>query len=160
MVDLHGQVLSPRWRELADAVRELSLPVGQGLPLDAFTAELATTLTASQTEQRWAALARRTDEIRRRRGRFNFDSGQAWHNGMFAADGVLTRIEAATTDLAPAPGWPALPTDIRRHVDRLVADAGEKPIQWRNRCRHLDRVEELVLEARSLSSGAVSRRCR
>ncbi|OXY97537.1 hypothetical protein [Streptomyces diastatochromogenes] len=158
VVDLHGETLSPRWRELAAAARELGLPEGRGLPLDAFTAELATTLTAAEAEERWAVLARRIDEIRRRRGRFNFGAGQAWHDGMFAADGVLTRIEAATTDLALRPGLGSeLPSDVRRHVDRLVADAGEEPIQWRKQMSHLNRIEELVLEARRLSAGAVRR---
>ena len=158
VVGLHGETLSPRWRELADAVRELSLPDGRGLPLGAFTAQLATTLTAAEAEERWAVLARRIDEIRRRRGRFNFGAGQAWHDGMFAADGVLTRIEAATADLAlRAELGSDLPSDIRRHVDRLVADAGEEPIQWRKQMAHLNRIEELVLEARSLSARTASR---
>ncbi|MFJ9869980.1 hypothetical protein [Streptomyces sp. NPDC101165] len=158
VVDLCGETLSPRWRELADAVSELGLPEGRGLPLDAFTAELATTLTAAEAEERWAVLGRRIDEIRRRRGRFNFDAGQAWHDGMFAADGILTRIEAATTDLVLRPGLgPDLPTDVRRYVDRLVAAAGQEPIQWRKQMSHLNRIEQLVLEARRLSAGAVSR---
>ncbi|GAA3501623.1 hypothetical protein GCM10019016_087300 [Streptomyces prasinosporus] len=165
VVDLYGESLSPGWRELADAARELADtardpggPGGRGLPLEAFTAQLATTLTAAEAEERWAVLARRIDEIRRRRGRFNFGAGQAWHDGMFAADGVLTRIEAATADPALRPGLgPDLPSDVRRHVDRLVADAGEEPIQWRKQMAHLNRVEELVLEARSLSTGEVNR---
>ncbi|MFC8937400.1 hypothetical protein ACFT1B_04570 [Streptomyces griseoincarnatus] len=165
VVGLHGESLPPGWRVLADAARELadtapdlSRPSGRGLPLEVFTAQLTTTLTAAEAEGRWDVLARRIDEIRRRRGRFNFGAGQAWHDGMFAPDGVLTRIEAATMDPALRSELGRyLPSDVRRHVDRLVADAGEEPIQWRKQMAHLNRVEELVLEARSLSTVEVNR---
>ncbi|MCF4136614.1 hypothetical protein L1856_06590 [Streptomyces sp. Tue 6430] len=158
VVDLYGETLSARWRELADSVRDLVPPGGRGLPLETFSAQLATTLTAAEAEERWSALAHRIDEIRRRRGRFNFGAGQAWHDGMFAVDGVLTRIEAATGEAALRPALATgLPSDIRRHVDRLVADAGEDPIQWRKQMAHLNRIEGLILEARSLSAMAVLR---
>ncbi|MCZ0987830.1 hypothetical protein O1M54_23030 [Streptomyces diastatochromogenes] len=136
VVDLHGETLSPRWRELAAAARELGLPEGRGLPLDAFTAELATTLTAAEAEERWAVLARRIDEIRRRRGRFNFGAGQAWHDGMFAADGVLTRIEAATTDLALRPGLgPSCPPTSGGTSTGWSPTPGRSPSSGASRCR-------------------------
>ncbi|MET8772239.1 hypothetical protein [Streptomyces sp. NPDC004658] len=154
VVELLREALPPRWREFADVAGELG-PLDGGLPLDAFTAQLATAMTAAEVEERWAELARRIDEIRRRRQRFNFDAGQAWHDGMFAADGFLTRIEAAATDpaLRPALGS-GLPSDVRRHVDRLVADAGQERIQWGRQTSYLSRIEALVLEARSLSAAA------
>ncbi|MFE4661698.1 hypothetical protein ACFRFJ_34040 [Streptomyces hydrogenans] len=155
VVELHKEKLPLRWREIADAVGELAPLDGRGLPLDAFSVQLATTITAGETEERWGELARRIDEIRRRRQRFNFDAGQAWHDGMFAADGFLTRIEAATGNpaLRPALGS-GLPPDVRRHVDRLVADAGQERIQWGRQTSYLNRIEALVLEARSLSAAA------
>ncbi|MEU4653328.1 hypothetical protein AB0G32_05175 [Streptomyces sp. NPDC023723] len=154
VVGLLQEALPPRWRELAAFVGELG-PLDGGLPLDAFSAQLATTMTAAEVEERWAELARRIDEIRRRRQRFNFDSGQAWHDGMFAADGFLTLIEAAATDpaLRPALGS-GLPSEVRRHVDRLVAAAGQERIQWGRQTSYLNRIEALVLEARSLSAAA------
>lgn len=154
VVGLLQEALPPRWREFADVVGELGTLAG-GLPLDAFSAQLATTMTAEEVEERWAELARRIDEIRRRRQRFNFDAGQAWHDGMFAADGFLTQIGVAATDpaLRPALGS-GLPTDVRRHVDRLVAAAGQERIQWGRQTSYLNRIEALVLEARSLSAAA------
>ncbi|WP_030463329.1 hypothetical protein [Kitasatospora sp. NRRL B-11411] len=158
VVELHRDVLSPRWRELADASRRLGSLDGRGLPFNAFVAQLSTTTTAAETEERWAEVAQRIGEIRRRRQRFNFDSGQAWHDGMFAPDGVLTCIEAAAADLALRPGLGSrLPSDVRRHVDHLVAAAGQEPIQWSRQTSFLGRIEALVLEARSLSGVAAGR---
>lgn len=154
VVGLLREALPPKWREIAAVVGELG-PLDDGLPLDVFSAQLATTMTAAEVEERWAGLARRIDEIRRRRQRFNFDAGQAWHDGMFTSDGFLTLIEAAATDpgLRPALGS-GLPTDVRRHVDRLVAAAGQERIQWGRQTSYLNRIEALVLEARSLSAAA------
>ncbi|MFJ9019173.1 hypothetical protein ACIRPU_04160 [Streptomyces sp. NPDC102259] len=158
LIDLHRGILSPHWGELADATYDLPLPDGRGLPLDTFAAQLATVMSAADVEEGWARLTRTIDEIRRRRQRFNFDAGQAWHDGMFAPDGILTRIDAATgnPDLRHDLG-PGLPANVRRHVDKLVAQAGEEPIQWRKQMSHLHRIEELVREARLLSAAAVSR---
>nr|MDT0526789.1 hypothetical protein [Streptomyces sp. DSM 41633] len=41
--------------------------------------------------------------------------------------------------------------DLQEHMDRLVSDAGEQPVDWRKQRPYFRRNEGLVLEARRLT---------
>lgn len=155
LVELWRAALPGAWQELAAAAEDVPQP----LPLDVFAAQLATALSAAEAEDRWAVLAEQVEHIRLTRGRFQFGAGIAWHKGMFGENGILTLIERAAlgdrqtrAELAER-----LVTDVRRHVDKLVADAGGERIQWKRQKFFLGRIERLVAEARTLSRTPVGR---
>jgi hypothetical protein len=160
VVRLHRRALTPSWQRLADAAFQYLHKARTALPLDVLAAEVARSALLAQSRQRWDVLRDELDRIKALRQRFDFESGLAMHDRLFAADGLLTRIRAAAAgDADLRVGLPQdLPGNVQQHLERLIADAGLPPIQWSRQRTFLERVESAVREVRALApTAAVSR---
>ncbi|MGA5821814.1 hypothetical protein ACPC54_28595 [Kitasatospora sp. NPDC094028] len=143
--------LPDRWRRLAVLAAERE--PGRPLPMKAFTAAMAHAADRAAAEAAWVELTGQIDHIERLRGRFDFDAGQAMHDGLFGARGLLAEIRAAALDAELRPSVePLLPRNVRRHLDDLVAAAGKAPIAWRSQLTFQRRIESIVRTARELAS--------
>ncbi|WP_107424270.1 hypothetical protein [Kitasatospora albolonga] len=153
VVEAVGDTLPRVWREFAESAVVHARGTRHALPLDLFETQLSSAPSEAEVEARWEAVAELSDQIRRRRQRFSFNSGLAIHDGLFGADGLLTQVERAArgdvlvrTEIAPR-----FHLDLQEHMDRLVSDAGEQPVEWRKQRPYFRRIEGLVLEARRLT---------
>jgi hypothetical protein len=150
---LLASALPATWAELVPGVRELrSAPVPMvDLIADQTQAELQRRL-----EQRLRNLIEEIDKIELLRARFDFATGQALHLRLFASDGLLSTIRSTALDGVPAclDLSPILPTDVRGHLDDLIAEAGEKPMEWHRQVHFLHKVEDIVRSVRVIMAGA------
>ncbi|KJS61498.1 hypothetical protein [Streptomyces rubellomurinus] len=151
VIGMLAGALPDRWRRLGALAAERE--PGRPLPMKAFTAAMAHAADRAAAETAWADLAGQIDHIERLRGRFDFDAGQAMHDGLFGPRGLLVDIRAAARDGQLRPSLePALPRNVRRHLDELVAAAGKAPIAWRSQLTFQRRIESIVRTARELAA--------
>jgi hypothetical protein len=147
--------LPPAWRELAAAARQFySDTKGTPVPIPLITAELTRWGAVAQRESDWADLANRIDKLRQLRTRFTFESGHVMHDGLFADDGLLSRIGLAARAAPDNRLLPAesLPRDVREHLDGLVEEAGTPTVQWHKHLHFLGDVVDITRAARMLAA--------
>ena len=149
--------LPPAWRGLAEEAQAFHRGRVGALPLR----ELEDVTNHAAAISALAASARelydKIEKMRKLRQRFSFDSGEALHDGLFAKDGLLTRIGAAAAAGVPAFAdlCMSLPNDTKNHLDQIVADANEKPMVWHKHVSFLNNVQDMVRTARDLADAAV-----
>ncbi|MFF8711858.1 hypothetical protein ACF07T_10520 [Streptomyces sp. NPDC015184] len=148
------------WCELGERAVAYHEATGQALPLRQLASEAERTRRAEQVARARHVLAQRIDDFRPARQTFAFRGGYYLHDQLFAADGLMTRIQAAAE--APGPGTAdtyaelgsALPPgpDIRPYLDEIVADGHHPAVQWTNYnlMRYADRAAGIVDHAREV----------
>ncbi len=147
--------LPPAWRELAAAARQFySDTKGTPVPLPLITVELTRWGAVNQQESDWAALVERIDKLRQLRARFTFESGTVMHDGLFADDGLLTRIGLAARAAPGSRRLPpdSLPRDVRGYLTGLVAEAETPTVQWHKHLHFLGDISDIVRTARRLAA--------
>jgi len=147
--------LPPAWRELAAAARQFySDTKGTPVPIPLITTELTRWGAVSRQESDWADLAERIDKVRQLRTRFTFESGTVMHDGLFADDGLLTRIGRAARAAPDSRRLPAdsLPRDVREYLNGLVAEAETPTLQWHKHLHFLGDIGDIVRTARTLAA--------
>ncbi|WNZ12013.1 TrmB family transcriptional regulator sugar-binding domain-containing protein [Streptomyces sp. 11x1] len=148
------------WRELGERAVAYHEATGRALPLRQLASEAERTRRAEQVAQARHVLAQRVEDFRPARQTFAFRGGYYLHDQLFAADGLMTRIQAVAG--APGPGTAdayaelgsALPPgpDILLYLDEIVADGHHPAIQWTNYnlMRYADRAGGIVDNAREV----------
>ncbi|WP_433618145.1 hypothetical protein ACQP2P_20185 [Dactylosporangium sp. CA-139114] len=151
------EVLAPNlpaaWRELAEvAVHTEGIP-----PLDALAAEQLRATNIVDLQARRLRLVADIDKIERLRGRFDFETGVALHDALFAPEGLLTRIRDAARLERPERDAvsPGLPLDVRKYLNDLILRAGVPAMQWHRQNSFVRRLEELVRSARVVADAPV-----
>ncbi|UYM25760.1 hypothetical protein NQP46_30675 [Streptomyces albus] len=155
-----GAPLPAVWCELGERAVAHHEATGQALPLRRLASEAERTRRVEQVDRARNALAQRIDDFRPARQTFAFRGGYYLHDQLFAADGLMTRIQAVAE--APGPGTAdtceklgaALPSgpDIRPYLDEIVAAGQHSAIQWTNYnlMRYADRAAGIVDDAREV----------
>ncbi|MFD0409347.1 hypothetical protein [Kitasatospora sp. NPDC127116] len=155
-----GIPLPAAWRELGERAVAYHAATGGPLPLRQLASEAERTRLTEQAARAQRALAQRVEDFRPSRQAFAFRGGYYLHDQLFAANGLMTRIQEVAA--APRPytaGTYAelesvLPPgpDILGHLNKIVADGHHPPVQWTNYnlMRYADRAAEIVDGAREV----------
>jgi hypothetical protein len=149
--------LPPNWCALCEQVEEFrAVP----LPLVDLAADQTKAEALRALDVRRAALVTEIDKMEALRARFNFDVGVALHDQLFVNGGLLAGIrEAARAGIVECHRLvPSLPRDVRVYLNRLIAEAGEAPMEWLKHVHFLHRVEDIVRSVRLIGAGVASSR--
>ena len=149
-VDMLLPALSPTWRECCERVRAMkSLPI----PLAALTENQTRAEALHDLEVRREKLITEIDKLEALRTRFDFNTGTTLHRRLFLSGGLLSTIREAARagdDACCQLAHDDLPPDVRVHLNRVIADADENPMEWLKQTRFLQRIEDIVRSVRAI----------
>lgn len=142
------------WQTVAERAVSLSGSQHPPVPLSEIVRALSRSAALADSHQRWADLAEEVDKVRQLRQRFAFTSGRVMHDGLFAQDGLLTAIHAASVGGETERNrlTTVLTSDVRKHLDGLVAQAGVEPVEWSRQHNFLNKIDHIVRDARRLAT--------
>ncbi|MFE8989548.1 hypothetical protein ACFYMI_17275 [Streptomyces collinus] len=156
-----GEVPLPAvWRELGERAVAYHGATGRALPLRRLASEAERTRRDEQLAQARHALAQRVEDFRPARQTFAFRGGYYLHDQLFAADGLMSRIQELADASGPGTAGTyaelgsALPSgpEILGYLDKIVADGHHPPVQWSNYSlmRYADRAAGIIDSAREV----------
>ncbi|WP_329021538.1 hypothetical protein [Streptomyces sp. NBC_00690] len=147
--------LPSAWLALGERARECHVDGVKPLPLEELARRADLDLKANRAAAGWSDLARRIGDLKEARQAFAFTSGRYLHDSLVAADGLLSRILAAASPGTTAGARQALaeslPKDVRKELNRIVADGGYDAINWSNHLAFAEKIKHCLRDARELA---------